>query len=1069
MGQISRGAPVTVGGGMVAAGLSYLLSRDKTQVCETINTALKASKEIKGDRVIILNIIKTDPATGQPQVTPIIIIDCSPVYSKSMHNLRDIANCMANRHKNAEYMKSNLTRLLQFSFSGPCTLRLMVHCKVSSFDLDLFDSLSSLNFSALVMKIHRHITQPPTEPTATTTSTFYHPSAFPRTPSPPPHTGSSFTPTPTPPSHAMKPPSPNNPSGVVLRNNATSSSPTRPLGGRPSNTSPVHDRASPIHDHDHTNRTTAATNELMQKHVQSLIAQLKEKDEHYRKALDSIDQVSMLLQQERDKTKKLEDQVGQATKRKKELESQLSHLPLPTGEEDGEHQPGARATDDPAAFVEMDEEEENTLLRSPGLGGTATAILSPCRPSTPPTGRPSPIQNSNNGDTNNSSSPGRGGGVISATTATASNSPPTTNTRSSRGASPLPQTQSQGSRDIQSKSPTGSRMSPAPPANRDNTSTRGRRVPSPGRLGESTSSNTTESKETEDAGQPVVALAIPPVNEAVLAESSQQDESAQSVGEKAGGVYVGEVEPATSENLLDDDSDSERENSLSGSSSEELQEIEDVDMQADSSSDTDRSGTPSEAQPACRGSVEADGHLNGSLGSSHRLSGGSPSEARKLTKQVTRLQTRLDKVKTKNKRYRKLTKSLTAQLNHQAYLASHYGVKLEEEERKCQEHIAKTIALSTRLEETKKWVRKLKKAVLAEKEKTLPLYNEGLKESLDAKRREEHRAKEYQSKCDTFLEQEKALTHELQLKCDKIESMEAMVQALGTEYNRKLQSMLQQSAEWDALTSTLPPYTGSEGWAVNLVQQGWERCSAESEGAVAVPETSELLTKLEEGDFMNVFVMQLKTENEVLRSNMQGVMQVVEHCYEENARLSNLTGRLTRSLAEANEQIQSLKNCSQGGEVSMDNDESQFHLREKNYLKTIADLHFTLFRTNNQVQGLDQDDDDVIEEDDEDNSNRDTIKLRDEQERARLEMPPPPGAGSDMAGDSLPTMSTQRDRENLPPSIVYSDNSNLLYSGGPTGAGVPTPPGAGGNSGTPVAVSQSPQFVPPAPPAVGGQ
>ena len=45
---------------------------------------------------------------------------------------------------------------------------------------------------------------------------------------------------------------------------------------------------------------------------------------------------------------------------------------------------------------------------------------------------------------------------------------------------------------------------------------------------------------------------------------------------------------------------------------------------------------------------------------------------------------------------------------------------------RCQEHIQKTIALSTRLDETKKWVRKLKKAVLAEKEKALPIYNEAL-------------------------------------------------------------------------------------------------------------------------------------------------------------------------------------------------------------------------------------------------------------------------------------------------------------------------------------------------------
>ena len=274
-----------------------------------------------------------------------------------------------------------------------------------------------------------------------------------------------------------------------------------------------------------------------------------------------------------------------------------------------------------------------------------------------------------------------------------------------------------------------------------------------------------------------------------------------------------------------------------------------------------------------------------------------PSTDNEPKSQNLKMVNRVNQLKDKLKRYKKLTKSYTAQLNHQTYLANHYSMRLEEEEKKCQEHIQKTIALSTRLDETKKWVRKLKKAVLAEKEKALPIYNEALANRIEMRKTEERRQEEFKRQCDTFIEQQNALNHELQSKCEKVEAMEATVQALSNEYNQKLVQMVARDGDWQLLLHSLNPQNSSQGqppWPVLMLEAARGESTQAPGGEVALLEAEPL----------GHLHMQLRLENEVLRSNMQGVMQVVEHCYEENSRLSNLCARLTRSLSECNEREQ---------------------------------------------------------------------------------------------------------------------------------------------------------------------
>jgi len=288
----------------------------------------------------------------------------------------------------------------------------------------------------------------------------------------------------------------------------------------------------------------------------------------------------------------------------------------------------------------------------------------------------------------------------------------------------------------------------------------------------------------------------------------------------------------------------------------------------------------------------------------------------------------------------------TAQLNHQTYLANHYATRLEEEERKSQEHIQRTIALSTRLDETKKWVRKLKKAVLQEKEKALPMYNEALANRIELRQLEERRQEEFKRQCDAFLEQQAALAHECHLKAEKIEALEAMVSALSHEYSQRLTEMIARDDAWRALMANLAPVNGAAG------QPGWPQAMlqfAKDEGADGAAD----LDPRQAGGYVTAMHMQLRLENEVLRSNVQGVMHVVDHCYEENTRLANLTARLTRSLTGGNP---AAGDWQRGGPATTggwgSDEDGRWQRKEEKYLKQIANLHFTVVRLKQQLQEM---------------------------------------------------------------------------------------------------------------------
>eukprot|EP01012_Entosiphon_sulcatum_P017072 TRINITY_DN218_c1_g2_i1.p1 TRINITY_DN218_c1_g2~~TRINITY_DN218_c1_g2_i1.p1 ORF type:complete len:1052 (-),score=219.37 TRINITY_DN218_c1_g2_i1:16-3150(-) len=794
LGTLRRDFPVPTGAGTVIPGLSYVLVGDKPTACRVINDGLQSANEMKTDKIVVANILQSPPASQQASgrliCTSVLVIDCSPVYSKSMHNVRDIANSSANRHKSTDFNKSNLTRLLRPAFTGASLLRVVTHCRVSSFDLDLFDSLSTLNFAALVMKVQDEGPAPearvrqaaPVVLTRTTVPAsevrdardvrevreFREATAAAATPSGGPEVLSSasgsntssltspmrsaeirriYTPSsnaappavaaatqaPTPAPIQLPPPN-------YTSNPAAAPPPPAALTAavqRIDATTPEPRSASVTSNALVLGSSSVVRAEsMMQNSVMYLTQQLKEKEEKLHRAFDSIEQMSGLLQKAQYKNRSLDDKLEVANRLIKQLEAQQQQMLQEHTGGDGTPRTG-HFTDDHAAFVDSTDEEERTVLAHVfPPGSTAAALL--------------------------------------------------------------------GAVDGQN--------SPSPPRNDKRASER-------------------------------------------------------------------RVEPPTRwRNNNDDGSDSD------GSSASSAVEVELEYVEQDTSG-----SDSSDADVTARGPRKDRG-------------GG-----------------QLQKLKKQNK-------ALLAQLHHQSSLATQYANRLEEAEKRCQEHILKTVSLSTRLEETKKWVRKQKRMVQTEKERVLPILNDQLQSQIEVRRAEERRQEEFRRQCETFIEQQNVANHELQLKCEKIASLEAMIQALGKEYNRKLGAMMAQSQEWQQLVSSLDPRAQLEGgvWPRQYVEV------ASRDGDTRPPEN------------LGPIHLQLRLENETLKSNMQSMMQVVEHCYEENARLSDLTAKLTKSLTDANEHF--VGGGGGGGSGVNQAAAQQFRIKEEKYLSQISSLHFQLLR-----------------------------------------------------------------------------------------------------------------------------
>ena len=123
--------------------------------------------------------------------------------------------------------------------------------------------------------------------------------------------------------------------------------------------------------------------------------------------------------------------------------------------------------------------------------------------------------------------------------------------------------------------------------------------------------------------------------------------------------------------------------------------------------------------------------------------------------------------------------ALLEMYNHEIYLGIRTKDHLKVNQHKYQKLIQKHLAVSSRLDESKRWVKKLKETIVENKVSTLPLHNKILK----ARMREEEAARdEAQAQADRFLAQRTQLFTELQESTNKVVAYEQAIKDMHQQH-----------------------------------------------------------------------------------------------------------------------------------------------------------------------------------------------------------------------------------------------------------------------------------------------
>eukprot|EP01065_Artemidia_motanka_P028559 TRINITY_DN3398_c0_g2_i1.p1 TRINITY_DN3398_c0_g2~~TRINITY_DN3398_c0_g2_i1.p1 ORF type:complete len:982 (+),score=204.45 TRINITY_DN3398_c0_g2_i1:87-3032(+) len=730
----------TVFGGCTAVRVSV-----KEDAVAVLDLGLRRAGAQKGDRATALRIVWGP--RGEEQCSHLIVVDCAPVYTKSMHNLRDVVGYLANDtsgRATVPYGKSKLTRLLRgdLCLSSSNATRLIVHIKLSDLDLDVFDSSSILQFASTARKVPRvhcsqQLTSMPSRPAPTAAAVSSRsvsvPAALsdvtppssrrstPRLNSPPPQLwpapagsvasgGSAALASPASVGSAgsvrVRPPT-RLKSDASDRSSTFSGAPsshgTPPPARSPLPSSRPQSRigdASPTASESPTPRSVGSgqqSSQMLASYLQSLTAQLREKEEQHRQAMGEVERVTGLLHRERERAVGLKAVSSEQDTRLRELEMLTRSR--------ADHFVCHRCNTNPylARFLSQSASDEE----GDGEGPLAT-----------PAGQPV--------------------GLLI----------------------PLPRERSP---DAPSRSPT------------------------PGR-----------------AGSPSL---------------DQLRAGSRSPLHSRRGASPAHGAPAA------------------------------VDL-------SDSSGSDSEADAPSMASGEHDLHSLSSGGDDSMCSDERASE-RRIAAQVSMpaaTQILLRKLEGYKERCKRTKARLRKALKAHAYERERVQetvAQLEDSERQKQELISKCITATSRLDENKNWMRKVKRSLQTEKAQGLPRINEQWRQQIAALRQ----ATASQSRDD----RESAQLRET------VQSLKTMVAHLSAEYNRRVGEMLGRARDGRAIVED----------------------DDDSRGRVSADE--------------------LRQENDALRGNVAALMKVMEHCYAENSHLSSLSNRLSSRLGEANDRILTLE------------------------------------------------------------------------------------------------------------------------------------------------------------------
>eukprot|EP00755_Sulcionema_specki_P009929 Sspe_Gene.6572::Locus_2218_Transcript_1_1_Confidence_1.000_Length_1098::g.6572::m.6572 len=233
-------------------------------------------------------------------------------------------------------------------------------------------------------------------------------------------------------------------------------------------------------------------------------------------------------------------------------------------------------------------------------------------------------------------------------------------------------------------------------------------------------------------------------------------------------------------------------------------------------------------------------------------------------------------------RLQRINNSLRSMYANQLAATMAKASQLEDEQRKNQELIARSIALSTRLDESKKCVKKLKKTIAEAKQQNLPLHNQLLQARIEEDKKYECEFNQLKQQAGQFLAQQNSLMAELEQRTLRINALERLLDDMEQQHKKDL---------------------------VSAVSLNW-----------TVPDQD------------------IAKENAALRVSLDGAIQALHQCYHENQTLHEELLLRIKVEKESERQRQEANQLCQDLLAEREEQRHAWDVAEKNYMVQIAYL-----------------------------------------------------------------------------------------------------------------------------------
>eukprot|EP01064_Diplonema_japonicum_P028228 TRINITY_DN4279_c3_g1_i1.p1 TRINITY_DN4279_c3_g1~~TRINITY_DN4279_c3_g1_i1.p1 ORF type:complete len:589 (+),score=163.72 TRINITY_DN4279_c3_g1_i1:23-1768(+) len=237
--------------------------------------------------------------------------------------------------------------------------------------------------------------------------------------------------------------------------------------------------------------------------------------------------------------------------------------------------------------------------------------------------------------------------------------------------------------------------------------------------------------------------------------------------------------------------------------------------------------------------------------------------------------------------------SLRSMYNFQKSVNASTVKELQKEQKRNRELQAKDIAIASRLEESKRCVRKLKRSIASTKLATLPLHNE-LVTRMNMEQASREEVAEVRMQAERFLQQRDQLFTELQAGSAKVVALEEVIRDMEVQHEENLRDALTANANF----STSTP---------------------------------------------------LETQNCALRLNLEGLQQVIQSTYQTNQELKQQMTRVVKAAESTASELQSVRTVHEQLLQQRAQEHQYWTKYEEKYIQQISTLHKTLQQQQQQI------------------------------------------------------------------------------------------------------------------------